>query len=662
MMKFRKVNGTTQAARLFIGLLFLIVPAVAFSQVHKSINENFRDQRVDRINTESELRNLYNVALLPTYINETEVHQISSYDRKGGNNDGFEGTYSYLKKNDDGSLVVFEAKGKGVIERIWTPTPTDDTLEFYFDGAQTPSYSIKYQDIFSGKVFPFVSPVVGHKVGGFYSYLPIPYEKGCKIVFKGKKILFHQFQYRKLNDNYIVKTFNPQFSEDDKRLLNKISALWNNKRISVEDVSKDKLLSINTNKIITPGQSVILANLKTGGRIAGIELEAANGFEGLNNLVDLKVTWDSETTPAIYAPVADFFGFAFGSKSMKSLLIGVDSSNRAYCFIPMPFDKNAKIELVYRNAKGVKTPVTVKSKIYYSTNKRDVASEGKFYANWKREEPALGKPYAFLDGKGKGHYVGTILQSQGTSFTDFTEFFEGDDSTVIDGVNSIHGTGSEDYFNGGWYAQAGGWVERLGTALHGCLDYSLPYSRTGGYRFYLTDKLPFNKAIYHSIEHGPERNNRPVNYTSIAMYYSERPVEQASVPTNITSKVFIPDTLTFYPRLMDHLTYSGKMSLKNGDALLNQNEEGAMNINVNELEKGSYELYVNTVLGKLEDSEVGLGEKGNINWRKVGTAKSFGRTYYVGDVSIKNPKEPISVMFKANSNKVQLNRAMLIKK
>jgi len=643
------MQNTTKTILLQLSLLFLLMPVRLFSQTNE-------------VSIVSELKRLYSISEMPVYINESEVYQISSFDRKGGNNDGFEGTYSYLRKNDDSSLVVFEAEGKGVIERIWTPTPTDDTLDFYFNGVQTPSYSIKYRDLFSGNVFPFVSPVVGHKVGGFYCYLPIPYEKGCKIVFRGKKILFHQFQYRKYNNDFTVQTFNPDFSEKNKKLLQEINNLWKNENISVRDIYKDSVLAVNTNSTLIPGKSVVLANLKNSGRIVGIELESADAFEDLNNLIDLKVTWDGEKSAAIYAPVADFFGFAFGSKSMKSLLMGVNSNNKAYCYIPMPFDKNAKVELVYRSKPGLKTTVTIKARIYHQGIKRDPENEGKFYARWKREEPALGRPYAFLNGEGKGHYVGTILQSQGKSFTEFTEFFEGDDSTVIDGVNSIHGTGSEDYFNGGWYAQEGGWVERLGASLHGCLDYSLPYSRTGGYRFYLLDKLPFKKAIYHSIEHGPERNNRRVDYTSVAMYYSGKPIEETAIPTNATSKVFIPDTLTFYSRLMNHLTYEGKMGLNDGNAVVNQHEDGVMKINVKELERGDYKLYLNLVSGNTGDGEVGVQVKGKITWKKLGNAISSGRANYIGDISIENPGEPVRVLFKANSNKVALNQVMMIRK
>ena len=617
----------------------------------------------NQVSVSTELKRLNNIIELPAYIKESEVHQISSYDRTGGNNDGFEGTYSYLRKTDDGALVIFEAAGKGVIERIWTPTPTDDTLDFYFDGSKEPSYSIRFRDLFSGNIFPFVAPVVGSKVGGFYSYLPIPFSNGCKIVFRGPKILFHQIQYRKYADKYNVKTFNPRFTQPEKDLLQRIANLWNKKAIDVKDVYDSKILHTTTDVVLQPGQSAKLADIKNGGRIVGIEFDGADVFEGLHNLLDLKAVWDGESSPAIYAPVADFFGFAFGSKSMQSLLLGVDSANRAYSFIPMPFDRNARMELVYRKKENVHTPVRIRAKVYYSLTKRNPEKEGKFYANWKRDEPALDVPYVFLEGKGQGHYIGTILQSQGKTYTEFTEFFEGDDSTVIDGINSIHGTGSEDYFNGGWYAQPGGWVERLGTPLHGCLDYSLPFSRTGGYRLFITDKMPFSQAIYHSIEHGPVNNNRKVDYISIAMYYSNKPVQKSGIPTNATSKVFIPDTLTFYSGLMKHLTYEGKMKLEHGNAMLNKNEEGVMQIDVTELQKGRYALYLNLAQGELSGSEIGLQDEkaDTINWNKAFNKKNGFEAFYIGQIKIEDPQKPVRVYLKANQNKIDLNRVTLVK-
>lgn len=634
--------------RLIILSAIFLLPSLLFSQ---------------QISTTSELKRLMEIHQLPLYMNNTEVNQFSSYDRTGGNNDGFEGTYSYLYKTPDSSLVLFDAKGKGIIERIWTPTPTDDTLDFYFNQNTKPSFSIKYRDLFSGKVYPFISPVAGQKVGGFYSYMPIPFENGCKIVFRGKRILFHQFQYRKLDESYSVKTFDPQFNAEEKNQLQQLAATWNKPSPQVKDHYKHSVQTKTINSILSPGKSIVLADLKTGGRIVGIELFSADQFEGIENAVDIKISYDNESTPAIYAPVADFFGFAFGKISMKSLLIGVDSASRAYSFIPMPFDRNAKIELVYR--KGVsKNPLKINAKISYQLNKRNSDKEGRLYVNWKRNIPAIGKPYVFLEGKGKGHYVGTILQSQGRTYTEFTEFFEGDDSTVIDGKNSIHGTGSEDYFNGGWYAQPGGWVEPLGTHLHGCLDYSLPYSRTGGYRFYTLDKLPFSNSIYHSMEHGPEKNNRAVEYTSLAFYYADKPVEQTSIPTNETSRVFIPDTLTFYARLMDHLSYEGSMKLKDGNAVLEPGESGITNVNINELKPGSYRLMLDMVADNSTNSELSVSANGDkaVLLNKFPSQKIMGNFYYTGDIEIMDPLQPVVLQFKSNNYRVALHRVMFIKK
>jgi len=500
------------------------------------------------VNPKTELKRLYDIQQLPAYIDGSHEWEKSSYDTTGGNDDGFSGRYSFVRKNPDGTLVIFEAKGKGVINRIWMPTHNNDTLDFYFDGKEKPAFSIKFYDLFSGKVFPFTPPLCGNQLGGYYCYLPMPFNNGCKIALRAKQMQFYQIQCRSYPDTYQVKTFNPELSGDEKNELKKIALLWDNENKTVKDFYGGKIQSVTTNATIKPGQTINLLNLNKGGRIVGIEISPASAFTGLNKQIDLKATWDNEKSPAIYAPVADFFGYAFGSLSMQSLLLG-SKEDKNYCYFPMPFDKSARIELVYRrptgSATGLSKPIRVK--IYYAPVKRDPVNEGKFYARWFNDiNPAKGKPHVFLDINGKGHYVGTILQAQGLN-PGMTIFFEGDDSTSTDGITRIHGTGSEDYFNGGWYALMDRWDTKFSLPLHGALDYSLPFARTGGYRFYLNDKLSFDNHIFHSIEHGPEGNKVPVDYTSIAFYYSGSPVTGIMKPANQLTKVYIPDTLMMYP-------------------------------------------------------------------------------------------------------------------
>jgi hypothetical protein len=334
------------------------------------------------------------------------------------------------------------------------------------------------------------------------------------------------------------------------------------------------------------------------------------------------------------------------------------SNNMAYSFIPMPFDKSAKLELIYRKSGNDQASVTLTGNVTYTHDKRVAQNEGKFYAYWKRESPALGKPYVFLEGAGTGHYIGTLLWSQGKSYEYFTEFFEGDDSTVLDGIHLLHGTGSEDYFNGGWYAQPNGWVERKGAPLHGCLDYSLPFSRTGGYRFYISDKLPFQHSIYHSMEHGPVNNNRKVEYTSIAMYYADKPIVSGKAPDNETARIFVPDTLSLYSRLMKHLSYEGNAKLMNGNAEIDKNSAGTIAIDVHELNPGKYKLYLHGKGTHLV--QVGINSSTSSNKLQTVINETF-KDVLIGSTEITDPLVPVKIHLIAGSNKLVFNRIFFVK-
>ena len=233
------------------------------------------------VDFESELSRLFNIKELPKYMDGSVVKQISSYDTTGGNNDGFNGTYSLIRKEPTGGLVIFEHAGQGVIERIWTPTPTDDILDFYFDGETVPSLSIKFKDLFNNSKAPFLAPVADRKVGGFYSYIPLPYAKGCRIVFRGEKILFHQIQYRTYDDRYQVKTYGKDIAEKHRPLSDKIIARWRNSDPTVQGYGQSKVVKVEKKVTLQPGSSLNLFELNIGGRLQGIELSPSEAFSGI---------------------------------------------------------------------------------------------------------------------------------------------------------------------------------------------------------------------------------------------------------------------------------------------------------------------------------------------------------------------------------------------
>ncbi len=609
------------------------------------------------INIATELNKLGTLQDLPSYWDGTAVRQVSSYDTTGNNDDGFSGKYSFIRKNPDSSLVIFEAEGNGVINRIWTPTPTDDMLEFYFGGSPKPAFSIRFSDLYSGKVFPFRSPLTGNELGGYFCYFPIPFKDGCKIVFRGKQMQFYQIQYRSYPKKYQIKNFTLDLDESARAALNALNQNWN--KATVPGIKP-----IHTDTILAPGHAITIAELNQGGRISGIKLQPADAFTGLNKQIDLKITWDDETRPAVYMPVADFFGYAYGKESMQSLVLGT-ADNTNYCYFPMPFNQKAKVELVYRASDpGVKSePIKVKADVFVSDKKYNPAKEGKFYAYWNRNRNApLGQPHLFLAGKGKGHYVGTILQSQGLR-PGMTLFFEGDDVTVIDGEMRMHGTGSEDYFNGGWYALLDRWDRKMSLSLYGSLDYSLPYARTGGFRLFISDKMPFEKEIRHTIEHGPEQNNIPADYTSVALYYAREAISQPQAePSNSLTTVFIPDTLMVYPQLMQ---YSIAGAVKIDGNSLQSTTGGQVRIDLSDLPKGHYQLYAD--MEKTPDGAeivVWQRQKQVSKWVSFYAGKrELSRNEYICDINIDDFKNAITFHFKRDEtkSKIHIQRLILVR-
>lgn len=631
------------------------------------------DDGPDSVSVSNELKKLFDIGDLSKYDDTARSYQTSSYDTTGGNDDGFSGRYSFLRRNEDSTLVIFEAYGAGVIHRFWTPTPSNDTLDFYIDDPDKVSFSIRFLDLFSGEVYPFVDPLCGNQIGGYFCYFPIPFQSSCKIVCRGKKMQFYQIQYKLYADATKVKPYSPDLTNEEKAMLELVKNLWNKPQKDISNFYDiGEIQEESGSNDIKPGNNLTIFERRNGGRILGIELMPATIFEGLDKQIDIKITWDNETRPGIHLPVHDFFGYAFGKQSMQSILLG-SLGEKNYCYFPMPFDERAKIELIYRKKDDNQEPVNISFKIFYAEQPRDKASEGKFYADWnKNVNPKKGEPHYFLERKGKGHYVGTILQTQGLR-AGMTLFFEGDDITFVDGEQIMHGTGSEDYFNGGWYAFVDTWDTKLSLPIHGALDYSLPMCRTGGYRLFLTDKISFRKSITHTIEHGPVGNAFPVDYTSVALYYADSISDKIQQePKNDLTEVYIPDTLMIYPQLMsytvwDEINFESEWKYPTGGMSFKYTvtDESRLRISLKEIPFNSYNLFLDYT--KFEEGcEFSVWQRQTriSPWiDSVSDSTVRKEALFMCPIDIRDFKDTMTFRFRTDGkqNKLFLNRLILVR-
>lgn len=602
---------------------------------------------------EKELLNLFDISRLPQYP-VGDVYQLSSYDRTDGNDDGFSGKYSYIRKEGD-DLVVADIKGAGVINRIWTPTPTQDTIQFFFDGEIQPRISMPFIDLFSGKIKPFVAPLCGNEIGGYYCYLPIPYAKSLKIVYKGSGLKFHQIQYRELSGE--VESFSWDWF-DNTSLMDEIIACWSRTPLSHYG---NKVKTENFNFTVHKGEEKKFFELLKGGRIVGLEFDAGYILQEESSRLLLKANWDNESNEAIDASFQTLFGYVAGKPSMNSMLLGATSA-MCYSYLPMPFDKKAKLSVEYKNSDSSNAEITLSGRVYYLLEKRDRKCEGRFYAQMRREYlPLVGVPYTIADIRGKGHYVGTVLMAQGLD-EGMTLFWEGDDCTVVDGDMRLHGTGSEDYFNGGWYAVTDRWDRGISLPIHGSLIYELKTSRTGGYRFYLSDKIGFDSSFKLTIEHGPEGNQLNVDYASVGLFYADSPQFINKPLFDISHEKLRRDILL--PQDMAMKLYWHTQVAFDGNSMIISSQDAKhwafdidfeaipmLQLDLTGMDNGKYKVYVvHTGVGENKPFSVWQRTKQLSDWiMSQGESQS---TSFVGEIEVSNQIKTLTIRRKKNDNAV----------
>lgn len=434
--------------------------------------------------------------------------QTSSRDLSGGNTD----SNRYLQVIGSERVLV-DVKGPGCIYRIWVTGLLAGRLRVYFDGATTPTIDLERTDFFSGLTPPLLTPIVGDDTassGGFYCYLPMPFREGCRITSSGIAH-YYNITYQVYDDADGITTFTG--SEDSSA----VRSMWN---AAGTDPKPDTGTTIVSGTVsLAAGASTTLADLHTRGIVQEIQLDmpglssnpaAATILSGLR----LVATWDDASTPAVDATVGEFFGCGLGYATVRALPIGM-INNRLYCYFPMPFGQSALIRLVNNGPVVNNLTYTVR----YSPLDGTIRRMGYFHARSRAETPTTsGRDYIMLDETGAGHFVGVVhtMNALGTD----RSYLEGDERIYVDGSQTpaLYGTGTEDFYNGGWYFSGG----TFSLPVHGnAAEQLTPTAANSCYRFLLSDCTPFTRSIRVGIEHGGA-NDVSAHYRSVAFYY-QRP-------------------------------------------------------------------------------------------------------------------------------------------
>lgn len=475
--------------------------------------------------------------------------QWSSYDRAStydaetdrylnwsANGDG-----TGLIRMEEGGQVLAEMEGPGVIWRIWSAHALQGHVRIYLDGQETPAVDLPFIGYFNGQNAPFNRPALVYVAGGgFNSYIPIPYQKSCKIVADEGWGRYYHFTYTTFPKGTKLPTFDRQLSKDARAALDHVNRLLSENKIEPYQGTET-----NTIEVTAPaGQSVPVIDLDGPRAIVGIEAalelpECPQDRRVLRELA-LRMTWDDADQPAVWSPLGDFFGTAPGVHPYRGLPLGVEK-DRLYSRWYMPFAKHGLIELTNDGGRDR----TVTFIVRHIPVKNNADNLLRFHARWHQgHEPSPQRPidWPLLDVKGSGRFVGVSLfiwNPQGGWWG------EGDEKFFVDGEKfpSTFGTGTEDYFGYAWCSNEifsrPFHAQPLSVAMNPCAHPAMHESggSTINNRWQIADNIPFHKSLQADVEKYFS-NQRLTRYDCTVYWYQSEPHNPLSEPVALAQRNF----------------------------------------------------------------------------------------------------------------------------
>jgi hypothetical protein len=435
----------------------------------------------------------------------------SSYDRTGGNGDS---QNFYAMNGTTG--VMADVDGPGAVVRLWSPNPNGE-LKIYIDGSATPIIDTDMPNFFSAKFAPFTGSLTATTSGGVYTYLPIPFAKHCLITVDHPSGLYYQVGVQTYPPGTEVQSFSLPLGDDATAAVTAVENQFDHPDVPTYAANAE---SSQSDTLLLGAGGEKAAKVRAGSAVIDSLVVNAAGLtdEQLRKVV-IKITFDGHRQADVEAPLADFFGSAFGHRTFDALYLAQTDAGDMTCRLPMPFGKTASIAFSNGNDTAVTLTMTTK------THKKPFKAGTDMYlrASFNQEQTVVGKPHLWLHADGQtGRFIGVVqaMDSHGIGF------LEGDDQIRVDDqqfqpckvqstvIGPWNGTGTEDFFNSGWYFDRGEMVH----PLSGCL-VKHDAGQIDAYRFFGADAPVFTKSIDAQIEHEGVNEGHDDYYSSVAYWY-----------------------------------------------------------------------------------------------------------------------------------------------
>ncbi len=505
-------------------------------------------------------------------LEESHTAMSSTWDRSGANIDGFD----FKHVEPDGRNILLDVDGPGCLHRImgacqlhsrregFSKKQKGTRIQVFLDKARQPILDMELNDfLILREKTPFPYPFVFEKTYPGCLH-PIPYEKHCLVqlvnpnfqpekkdydMFDWKKIAiwggWWQLTYTTYPKKVKVKTLKLPLSDQSSLEQDAVVRAWLKAESSPPAVPQT--WSVDRNVVVDAGRSEEI-RLDGTGVIRQVRMAVDQSDPESLKALRLEVYWDGHESASVDVPVGYFFGHANTghntlhrspgvlpagkeheprgevfdySCNFNSLLLGV-LPDEAYACFPMPFAKGAVVRL--RNTHPGQT-MRVRFKLAVQNRETLPPNWGRFHATFT-EERAHGEQSAKLGPKNvpskivlqrqaRGKYIGALLHVDWP----YGGWWGEGDWLIWSDENrwppSYHGTGSEEYFQGG-----GGQFDRK--AVSGFVTGRPGHPTV--YSFHLNDAFQFQKNIRVAEEQMgfgiSFRDSQPI-WSSTAFWYAD---------------------------------------------------------------------------------------------------------------------------------------------
>lgn len=250
---------------------------------------------------------------------------------------------------------------------------------------------------------------------------------------------------------------------------------------------------------VAAGQTLVLAEESdVSGTVRRIWLTIDDRSPAMLRGLRLDFFWDGAATPAVSAPLGDFFSQPCGRTVAFESDLFSNPEGRSFCtVVPMPFRTGMRLTLT--NESGVDLAMCFYD-VDYTVGDAHGPDTLYFHAAFRRENPTvLRRDFAILPPvEGRGRFLGCALGVRADRARyGRTWWGEGEVKAYVDGDDALPtlcGTGTEDYIGTAW--GQGAYAHRY----QGCPLADLDTGTFGFYRLHVPDPVWFHASLRVDIQ------------------------------------------------------------------------------------------------------------------------------------------------------------------